>query len=154
MEKGHEMNDRPQVVYACRKNAGRSLVSRVLTEHYSGGRVIAHSAGTEPGEHVHPEVVSVLGQLGLDASHEYPKLLTRETIAAADVAITLGCGEACPLVPGVRYIDWPVDDPAGQDEAGVRRIVADLDARVRGLLVELVPALDLPSSVLAQTDVR
>lgn len=148
------MNDRPEVVYACRKNAGRSLVGRVLTEHYSGGRVLAHSAGTEPGEHVHQEVVAVLDQLGLDTSREYPKLLTRETIAAADVAITLGCGESCPMVPGVRYVDWPVDDPAGQDEGAVRRIVADLDARVRALLVELVPDLDLPPSVLVQADVR
>lgn len=97
----------------------------------------------------------MLDTLGQDTSREYPKLLTRETIAAVDVAITLGCGESCPMVPGVRYIDWrPVDDPAGQDEAGVRRIVADLDARVRALLVELVPDLDLPPSVLVPADAR
>jgi arsenate reductase len=138
---------RPQIVFACRKNAGRSLASRVLTEHYAGDRVVALSAGTEPGEAVHPEVVAVLTDLGLDTSQEHPKLLTRETIAASDIAVTLGCGESCPYVAGVRYVDWPVDDPGGQDDATVRRIVADLDARVRELLVELVPDLRLPPSV-------
>lgn len=137
----------PQIVFACRKNAGRSLASRVLAEHYAGDRVVALSAGTEPGEAVHPEVVIVLTALGLDTSQERPKLLTRDTIAASDVAVTLGCGESCPYVPGVRYVDWPVDDPGGQDDATVRRIVADLDARVRDLLVELVPDLELPRSV-------
>jgi arsenate reductase len=141
------MSRPPQIVFACRKNAGRSLASRVLAAHYAGDRVVALSAGTEPGESVHPEVVAVLTDLGLDTSRERPKLLTRETIAASDIAITLGCGEACPFVPGVRYVDWPVDDPGGQDDATVRRIVADLDARVRDLLVELVPDLRLPPSV-------
>ena len=140
--------DTPQVVFACVKNGGRSVISRVLTEHYAGGRVRALSAGTQPGEHMHPEVADALERLGLDTSNEHPKLLTRETIAASDLAITLGCGEECPYVPGVTYIDWPVDDPGGQDEATVRRIIADLDSRVRELLVELVPAIDLPRSVL------
>ncbi len=139
---------RPQVVFACVRNGGRSVVSRVLTEHYAGGRVVALSAGTQPGEHIHPEVADVLEQLGLDTSRERPTLLTRDTIAASDLAITLGCGEECPYVPGVTYRDWPVDDPGGQGEATVRRIVADLDARVRDLLVELVPDLELPPSVL------
>ena len=124
------------------------MVSRVLTEHYAGGRVVALSAGTQPGEHIHPEVADVLEKLGLDTSRETPKLLTRDTIAASDLAITLGCGEECPYVPGVRYVDWPVDDPRGQDEATVRRIIADLDTRVRDLLVELVPDLELPPSVV------
>jgi len=87
-------------------------------------------------------------QLGLDTSGEQPKFLTRETIAASDLAITLGCSEECPYVPGVTYRDWPVDDPRGQDEPAVRRIVADLDARVRDLLLELLPGLELPPSVL------
>jgi protein-tyrosine-phosphatase len=136
-------------VFACVRNGGRSVISRVLTEHYAGGRVVALSAGTQPGEHIHPEVADVLGTLGLDTSQEQPKLLTRETIAASTVAITLGCGEECPYVPGVRYTDWPVDDPGGQDEPTVRRIIADLDGRVRTLLTELVPDIDLPPSVLA-----
>jgi arsenate reductase len=140
----------PQVVFACVRNGGRSVISRVLTEHYAQGTVTALSAGTQPGEHIHSEVASVLEKLGLDTSGEQPRLLTRDTIAASDLAITLGCGEECPFVPGVRYLDWPVADPGGQDEATVRAIVADLDARVRDLLVELVPDIELPPSVLDQ----
>jgi arsenate reductase len=140
----------PQVVFACIRNGGRSVISRVLTEHYAGGRVRALSAGTQPGEHIHAEVAEVLEKLGLDTSREQPKLLTRDTIAASTMAITLGCGEECPYVPGVKYTDWPVADPGGQDEAVVREIIADIDTRVRALLVELVPDLRLPPSVLEQ----
>lgn len=140
----------PQVVFACVRNGGRSVVSRVLTAHYADGKVTALSAGTQPGEHIHPEVAHALETLGLDTSAEQPKLLTRDTIAASDVAITLGCGEECPYVPGVKYVDWPVADPGGQDEATVRGIVADLDTRVRDLVVELVPDIELPPSVLHQ----
>jgi len=140
----------PQVVFACVRNGGRSVISRMLTEHYAGGRVRALSAGTRPGDHIHVEVADVLEKLGLDTSGERPKLLTRDTIAASDLAITLGCGEECPYVPGVKYVDWPVDDPGGQDEATVRRIIADLDTRVRDLLVELVPGIELPPSVVVQ----
>ena len=140
----------PQVVFACVRNGGRSVISRVLTEHYARGAVTALSAGTKPGEHIHSEVADVLEKLGLDTSKEQPKLLTRETIAASDLAITLGCGEECPYVPGVKYVDWPVDDPRGQDEATVQAIVADLDTRVRALLVDLVPDIELPASVLDQ----
>lgn len=141
---------RPQVVFACVRNGGRSVISRVLTEHYAGGRVVALSAGTQPGEHIHTEVAAVLEQLGLDTSGERPTLLTRDTIAASTMAITLGCGEECPYVPGVAYRDWPVADPGGQDEATVREIIADLDARVRALLLELVPDVELPPSVLSR----
>lgn len=145
---GTPAGTRPQVVFACVRNGGRSVAARVLTEHYARGRVVAVSAGTQPGDHIHPEVAEVLEALGLDTSKEHPKVLTRDTIAASDLAITLGCGEECPYVPGVRYLDWPVADPGGQDEATVRAIVADLDARVRGLLVELVPDIELPPSVV------
>ena len=138
----------PQVVFACVRNGGRSVISRVLTEYYAQGRVIALSAGTQPGESIHTEVADVLEKLGLDTSGEQPKLLTRETIAASDMAITLGCGETCPYVPGVTYVDWPVADPGGQGEATVRAIVADLDSRVRQLLLDLVPDIQLPPSVL------
>ncbi|CUR54620.1 Low molecular weight phosphotyrosine protein phosphatase [metagenome] len=138
----------PTVVFACVRNGGRSVISRVLTEHYAQGRVIALSAGTQPGDHIHAEVAEVLEKLGLDTSQEHPKLLTRETIAASTMAITLGCGEECPYVPGVTYVDWPVADPGGQDEKAVRAIIADLDGRVRTLLVELVPDLDLAPSVV------
>ena len=140
----------PQVVFACVRNGGRSVISRVLTEHYARGHVTALSAGTAPGEHIHPEVAQALQDLGLDTTREHPTLLTRETIAASDLAITLGCGEECPYVPGVQYRDWPVDDPGGQPPHVVRRIVADLDSRVRALLRELVPDLELPPSVVDQ----
>jgi protein-tyrosine-phosphatase len=145
-----EATGTPQIVFACVRNGGRSVISRVLTEHYANGRVRALSAGTHPGEHIHREVADALERLGLDPSKEQPKLLTRDTIAASTVAITLGCGEECPYVPGVKYVDWPVDDPGGQDQATVRRIIADIDGRVRHLLVELVPDIELPPSVLDQ----
>ena len=138
----------PQVVFACVRNGGRSVISRVLAEHYARGRVVALSAGTQPGEHVHPEVARALAALGLDTSAETPTKLTRETVVASTIAITLGCGEQCPYVPGVTYVDWPVADPGGQDEQTVRAIVADLDRRVRDLLRSLVPGIDLPPSVL------
>jgi len=138
----------PQVVFACVRNGGRSVISRVLTEYYARGAVTALSAGTQPGEHIHVEVAAMLEKLGLDTSREQPRLLTRDTIASSDVAITLGCGEECPYVPGVKYVDWQVRDPAGQDEATVRAIVAELDARVRDLLVHLVPGIELPASVV------
>ncbi|WP_244929027.1 heat-shock protein HtpX [Nocardioides sp. W7] len=143
------MTRTPTVVFACVRNGGRSVAARVLTEHYAQGRVAALSAGTQPGERIHPEVAVALAALGLDTSREQPKLLTAETIRGADLAITLGCGEECPYVPGVTYRDWPVDDPAGQDDATVRRIVTELDTRVRALLAELVPGFDLAPSVLA-----
>lgn len=139
----------PTVVFACRANGGRSVASRLLTEHYAQGRVIALSAGTEPGDHIHPEVAHRLESLGLDTTREQPKLLTAETIAAADLTVTMGCGENCPYVPGATYRDWPLDDPKGQDEATVRRIITDIDNRVRDLLVELVPDIDLDPSLLA-----
>ena len=142
------MSHTPQVVFACVRNGGRSVAARVLTEHYANGHVVALSAGTKPGEHIHPEVAEVLEKLGLDTSREHPTMLTRDTIAASDLAVTLGCGEECPYVPGVTYVDWPVEDPGGQDETTVRRIVADLDTRVRTLLVDLVPGIELPPSVL------
>lgn len=134
----------PTIVFACRANGGRSVASRLLTEHYAQGRVVALSAGTEPGEQIHPEVAAVLEQLGLDTSRERPTLLTAEMIAASDLVITQGCGENCPYVPGATYRDWPLDDPKGRSDAEVRAIIADIDARVRDLLAELVPDLVLP----------
>ncbi len=139
----------PTVVFACRANGGRSVASRLLAERYARGRVLALSAGTEPGEHIHPEVARVLESLGLDTSREQPKLLTREVIAASDITVTQGCGEACEYVPGTRYVDWPLEDPKGRDEATIRGIIADIDTRVRALLMELVPDLELPESVFA-----
>jgi arsenate reductase len=109
---------------------------------------VEKSAGTQPGEHIHPEVAEVLEGLGLDTSREQPKLLTRDTIAGSDLAITLGCGEECAYVPGVTYRDWPVEDPGGQDEGTVRRIVADLDSRGPRPPGRAGARIELPPSVL------
>ena len=111
------------------------MAARLLTEHYAAGRVAAFSAGSEPGAEVHPEVAAVLAERGLDASTEAPKPF--DPAAAYDVVVTMGCGDACPVYPGARYEDWPLDDPAGQRIETVRRIVDEIDQRVRGLLDEL-----------------
>ena len=140
----------PQVIFVCRANGGRSVASRLLTEHYANGRVIAVSAGTEPGEHIHPEVARVLENLGLDTSRETPERVTTEMVEASDVAITMGCGDNCPWSPTTEFRDWPLEDPKGRDNATVRRVVADIDTRVRDLLVELVPGVELPPSVVNQ----
>jgi arsenate reductase len=141
---------RPSILVACRKNAGRSVAGKVLLEYYGRGRVGVRSAGSTPGDHIHPEVAAELAARGLSTDAETPTLLTREGVEEADVVITMGCGEACPYVPGKRYLDWEVEDPAGQDPDTVRRIVDDIDARVRGLLQELVPAIELPPAPAAQ----
>ncbi len=137
---------RPSILFACRANAGRSVTGKVLAEHYAGGQVDVWSAGSEPGEGVHPEVSAVLADLGLDTSAERPKPFDRD--GHYDAVVTMGCGEECPSYAGARYQDWELDDPKGQDEATGRRIVADIDGRVRGLLAELVPGIALPPSVL------
>ena len=122
------------------------MISRVLTEHYAGGSVTALSAGTQPGEHIHAEVAEALERLGLDTSREEPKPLTRDTIAASDMAITLGCGEECPYVPGVKYVDWPVADPGDRTRqpCGHHRRPRHPSPQS---LIELVPDIELPPSV-------
>ena len=127
----------PVVLYACVHNAGRSVAARVLTEHYAHGRVEVRSAGSEPGSSVDPMVAAVLAERGLSTEAEVPKLLTSAAVEGADVVVTMGCGETCPVFPGKRYLDWDVDDPAGADLASVRRIVDAIDRRVRGLLADL-----------------
>jgi arsenate reductase len=128
----------PVVLFACVHNGGRSLAGKVLTEHYAKGAVEARSAGSEPGESLNPAVVAVLRERGLPVDGEHPKLLTFDGVQEADVVITMGCGEACPApAPGKRLEDWPLEDPKGKDLATVRRIVDEVDARVRDLLAEL-----------------
>ena len=134
----------------CRANGGRSAISRLLTEHHADGRAVALSAGTEPGEHIHPEVARALEDLGLDTSLETPKLVTTEMVAASDIAITMGCGDNCPWSPNTEFRDWPRENPKGQDDATVRRIMAVIDGRVRELLIELVPDIELPPSLVAR----
>jgi protein-tyrosine-phosphatase len=140
------VTDRPRILFACRANAGRSVTGKVLAEHYADGAVEVFSAGSEPGTAVHPEVAAALAGLGLSTDGETPKPFDPD--ATYDVVVTMGCGETCPVYLGARYEDWPVDDPKGQHPATVRRIVADVDARVRRLLAELAPGLHLPPSVL------
>ena len=139
------MTGKPRILFACRANGGRSVASKVLTEYYGSDAVEVFSAGSEPGDRVHPEVADALTALGLDVSREVPKGF--DTGATYDVVVTQGCGESCPVFLGARYSDWPLEDPKGQDEATVRRVIADIDRRVRRLLAELVPDHELPASV-------
>ena len=132
------MTDKPVVLFLCTHNAGRSLAGKVLLDHYAEGRVEVLSAGSEPGDELNPAVVAVLAERGLDSSKEFPKPLTDETARAADVIVTMGCGDTCPVYPGKRYVDWELDDPAGKPVEVVRPIVDDIDTRVRALLSELV----------------
>jgi len=127
------------VLFLCIHNSGRSLAAKVLLDHYAQGRVDVRSAGTEPGHELNPAVVAVLKERGLDASREFPKPLTDDDAQAADVVVTMGCGDTCPYYPGKRYLDWELQDPAGLPKEQVRPIVDDIDRRVQGLLAELIP---------------
>jgi arsenate reductase (thioredoxin) len=134
------MTVRPTVLYACVHNSGRSVAAKVLTEHYAGDRIVVRSAGSEPESRVNPVVAQVLAERGLSTAAETPKRLDDAVVHDADVVVTMGCGESCPYVPGKRYEDWVIDDPAGQDIESVRRIVDHVDNRVRTLVDELVGA--------------
>jgi arsenate reductase len=131
------MSDRPSVLFACIHNSGRSVAAQVLARYHAGDAVEVRSAGSEPGDGVNPVVARVLAERGLAVIDHTPALLDADLVQAADVVVTMGCGETCPVFPGKRYEDWPVDDPAGQDVETVRRIVDDIDARVQRLLREL-----------------
>ena len=132
------MTAKPVVLFLCIHNSGRSLAAKVLLEHYAKGRVEVRSAGSEPGDHLNPSVVAVLQERGLDSSREFPKPITDDDAKAADVVVTMGCGDTCPYYPGKRYVDWELQDPAGLPVERVRPIVDDIDLRVRALLDELV----------------
>ena len=135
----------PEVLFVCVHNAGRSQMAAVLTDSMSGGRVHVRSAGSSPASEINPVVVEAMRELGLELSREFPKPLTDEAVEAADVVVTMGCGDACPIYPGKRYLDWEVDDPADKPLPVVRRIREDIRARVARLLRELgVDAKALP----------
>jgi arsenate reductase len=127
----------PEVLFVCVQNAGRSQIAAALLDHRSEGRVHVRSAGSRPAEQVDPVVVEALAELGVDVTKAFPKPLTDEVVRAADVVVTMGCGDACPIYPGKRYEDWEVDDPAGRGIDFVRRVRDDIDARVAELLSEL-----------------
>lgn len=133
------MTNRPTVLFLCIHNSGRSLAARVLLDHYAGGRIRVESAGSEPGNELNPSVVAILEERGLDPSQEFPKPLTDEAARMADVIVTMGCGDTCPVYPGKHYLDWELEDPAGLQVEQVRPIVDEIDRRVRWLLAELVP---------------
>jgi len=128
----------PEVLFVCVQNAGRSQMAAALLNHRAQGKVHVRTAGSAPAEHIHPEAVAALAELGIDLTQEFPKPLTDEVVRAADAVITMGCGDACPIYPGKRYRDWEVGDPAGQELPRVRAIRDELDARVQALLDELV----------------
>jgi len=129
---------RPQVLFVCVHNAGRSQMASALLDRRSGGRIDVRSAGSAPADELNPVVVAVMAELGLDLSREFPKPLTDSAVQAADVVVTMGCGDACPIFPGKRYEEWTLDDPAGQDVETVRRIRDEIDGRVQRLTGELL----------------
>jgi arsenate reductase (thioredoxin) len=128
----------PEVLFVCVHNAGRSQMAAGLVKLRSRGRIHVRSAGSDPGETINPAVVDAMAELGVDLHKEFPKPLTDEVVRAADVVITMGCGDACPIYPGKKYEDWVLDDPDGQKLETVRRIRDEIDARVHALISELL----------------
>ncbi len=131
------MADLPQVLFVCTHNAGRSQMAAALLDHLAAGRVHVTSAGSQPADQLNPAVVQAMAEIGLDISREFPKPLTTDKVQAADVVITMGCGDACPVYPGKRYLDWDLPDPAGLDLQAVRPIRDNIANRVQKLLAEL-----------------
>jgi protein-tyrosine-phosphatase len=127
----------PEILFVCVHNAGRSQMAAVLTHAMSEGRVHVCSAGSTPADEINPQVVEAMSELGLDLRQEFPKPLTDEVVRAADVVITMGCGDACPVYPGKKYLDWELQDPAGQPIETVRLVRDEIKEKVAGLLVEL-----------------
>jgi arsenate reductase (thioredoxin) len=127
----------PTVLFLCVHNAGRSQMALGFFQHLAGDRAAAWSGGSEPGSEVNPAAIAAMAEVGIDITAEFPKPWTEEILRAADVVITMGCGDACPIYPGKRYLDWELADPAGQSVADVRPIRADIEARVRALLTDL-----------------
>ena len=129
----------PEVLFVCVHNAGRSQMAAGLVQLRSGRRIHVRSAGSDPADQINPAVLEAMGELGVDMAEEFPKPLTDEVVRAADVVITMGCGDACPVYPGKKYEDWVLDDPAGRDLETVRRIRDEIDGKVRRLVDELLP---------------
>ncbi|PWK71094.1 protein-tyrosine-phosphatase [Streptomyces sp. CG 926] len=127
----------PSVLFVCVHNAGRSQMAAAFLTHLGGDRVLVRSAGSAPAHTVNPAVVEAMREVGIDVSAETPKVLTTEAVQSSDVVITMGCGDACPYFPGKRYLDWQLEDPAGQGVAAVRPIRDEIERRIRDLLTEL-----------------
>jgi arsenate reductase (thioredoxin) len=135
---GSIVKEVPEVLFVCVHNAGRSQMAAALLDDHAKGRVHVRSAGSTPADEINPAVVEAMDEIGVDVSKEFPKPLTTDVVQAADVVITMGCGDACPVFPGKRYLDWELPDPAGDPIDDVRPIRDDIDGRVRGLLAELL----------------
>ena len=138
------MTDIPEVLFVCTHNAGRSQMAAALLGHAAAGRVRVSSAGSQPASQLNPAVVQAMAEIGLDISREYPKPLTGDKVRAADVVITMGCGDACPIYPGKRYEDWELPDPAGLPLDAVRPIRDAIRDRVRALIRDLDPESGQP----------
>jgi arsenate reductase (thioredoxin) len=138
--------EQPEVLFICVHNAGRSQMAAGLLKLRSHGRINVRSAGSTPAEEINPNAIAALEELGVDMSEAFPKPLTDEVVRAADVVITMGCGDACPIYLGKKYEDWELDDPAGRDLETVRRIRDELDQRVRKLIAELLPDTTAPGN--------
>ena len=134
------MSDTPSVLFVCVHNAGRSQMAAGWLRHLGGGAVEVRSAGSIPGDQVNPSAVAAMAEVGIDISDQRPKVLTTEAVESSDVGITMGCGVACPIFPGTRYLDWELEDPAGKGVESVRPIRDEIGTRIRGLLAELLPA--------------
>jgi protein-tyrosine-phosphatase len=134
------MEEVPEVLFVCVHNAGRSQMAAALLDHLAEGRVRVRSAGSAPADEINPSVAAAMREVGIDLSKEFPKPLTTDAVEAADVVVTMGCGDACPVFPGKRYLDWDLDDPSGLSVEEVRPIRDEIDQRVRDLLADLVPA--------------
>ncbi|MER6086456.1 arsenate reductase ArsC [Streptomyces bluensis] len=132
--------EKPSVLFVCVHNAGRSQMAAAFLTHLAGDRVQVRSAGSAPAATVNPAVVEAMAEIGIDVSAEVPKVLTVEAVQASDVVITMGCGDTCPVFPGKRYLDWELQDPAGQGVAAVRPIRDEVEKRIRGLIDEIAPA--------------
>jgi arsenate reductase (thioredoxin) len=132
-------HDKPSVLFVCVHNAGRSQMAAAWTAHLAGGRVEVRSAGSMPADEVNPAVVEAMREVGIDIAAEVPAVLTVDAVRASDVCVTMGCGDACPVFPGKRYLDWQLEDPAGRGVEAVRPIRDEIRTLVEGLLAEIAP---------------
>jgi arsenate reductase (thioredoxin) len=130
---------KPSVLFVCVHNAGRSQMAAGFLSHLAAGRIEVRSAGSTPADQVNPVAVEAMKEVGIDISTETPQILTIDAVKASDVCITMGCGDACPVFPGKRYLDWTLDDPAGQDIEAVRPIRDEIERRIKHLIAELLP---------------
>ena len=133
------MSDRPSVLFVCVHNAGRSQMAAGWLRHLAGDAVEVRSAGSLPAQQINPAAVEAMAEVGIDITDQRPTVLTTDAVEASDVVITMGCGDACPIFPGKRYLDWALEDPAGRGVEAVRPIRDEVESRIRGLLAGLVP---------------